>query len=391
METTSKSIFNKLIINCAIILLFITVIFLLFFFNSFNKEDVINRNRQTIVDLNEIEKLTEVNGKSPASDKIHNVMDNVSKCDFNLYDNTLKYTIFMYIMVVLFFVFIMVYVYISMFRPFKTLENYASYIARGDFNVKLPYRKTNMFGAFTWAFDHMRCEVTKSRQNEKQAIENNKTIIATLSHDIKTPISSIRAYTEALEACINSSFERREKYLKVIMKKCDEVTKLTNDLVLHSLSSLNKLSIDSEKINIGQALKCAIEDISVESDNIICTIDEEDVYVNADIKRVNQIIENIISNSRKYSNNKKIEVWTCKLTEGKKYEIHIKDNGEGIPPDDLPFIFNKFYRGKNSKIIDGSGLGLYIVKYLMENMNGSVILNNSCNGLEVILSFCYIS
>lgn len=391
MERTSKSIFNKLIKNCVVILLFITCIFAVFYFRTFNKEKITDRNNQIIVDLNEVDKLTEVNGKGMASDKIHNIMDEVSSCDYSAYDSALKYTVIIYVIVVLFFILLMIYVYISMFRPFRTLEDYADSIARGDFNIKLPYRKTNMFGAFTWAFDHMRCEVTKARLNEKQAIENNKTVIATLSHDIKTPISSIRAYTEALEAGINSSFEKREKYIKVIMKKCDEVTKFTNDLVLHSLSSLNKLSINLEKINIGIILKDAIADISVDSDNINYSISEEDIYVNADIKRVNQVIENIISNSRKYSKNCRIEIWTDILNEEKKYEIHIKDYGKGIPSSDLPFIFNKFYRGKNSNIVDGSGLGLYIVKYLMEHMKGEVRLNNSTNGLEVILSFPYMS
>ena len=81
----------------------------------------------------------------------------------------------------------------------------------------------------------MRKEITKARSCEREAIENNKTVIATLSHDIKTPIASIRAYAEGLEANLDSTYEKRMKYLSILMRKCDEVSKLTNDLFLHSL------------------------------------------------------------------------------------------------------------------------------------------------------------
>ena len=90
------------------------------------------------------------------------------------------------------------YVYFSILRPFDKMKNFAEKIAQGNFDIPLDYERSNYFGSFTWAFDSMRREITKARACEREAIDNNKTVIATLSHDIKTPVASIRAYAEGL-------------------------------------------------------------------------------------------------------------------------------------------------------------------------------------------------
>lgn len=143
-------------------------------------------------------------------------------------------SIFPYIAITTVYLFLVfTYIYWKIIRPFVNLEKYANQIAKGNLDITLGYEKTNFFGAFTWAFDHMKEEIKYARANEERAVNENKAIIATLSHDIKTPISSIRAYAEGLEANLDSSYEQRTHYVQVIMRKCDEVTRLTNDLMLH--------------------------------------------------------------------------------------------------------------------------------------------------------------
>lgn len=180
----------------------------------------------------------------------------------------------------------------------------------------------------------MRKEIIRARACEKEAIDNNKTVIATLSHDIKAPISSIRAYAEGLDASLDSGPEKRRKYISVIINKCDEVTKLTNDLFLHSISDFE------------------------------------------------QVIENIISNSVKYA--PKSEIIIKFKNYGDKICINIEDYGGGISDEDMPFIFDKFYRGKNVGDNQGSGLGLYIVRYIMTQMGGDVEVINSKEVLDLL-------
>lgn len=111
------------------------------------------------------------------------------------------------------------YVYYAVLRPFEKLKGYAAEIAKGNFDIPLDYERSNYFGEFTWAFDNMRKEIISARACEREAVENNKTVIASLSHDIKTPVASILAYAEALEANMDGTPENREKYLSVIIKK----------------------------------------------------------------------------------------------------------------------------------------------------------------------------
>lgn len=275
------------------------------------------------------------------------------------------------------------YVYFMILLPFDKMEIFAGKIAQGNFDFPLNFERSNYFGAFTWAFDSMRKEITKARSCEREAIENNKTVIATLSHDIKTPIASIRAYAEGLEANLDSTYEKRMKYLSILMRKCDEVSKLTNDLFLHSLADLDKLKINMERLELCGFLECAVNEIAAEQNDICFYKPDFTAFVNVDRNRLMQITENLINNARKYA---KSQIDVKMVNKDSDVEICFRDYGAGIVDEDMPFIFEKFYRGKNSQGEQGSGLGLYIVKYITEQMGGTVVLDNCQDGLEVIIT-----
>lgn len=275
------------------------------------------------------------------------------------------------------------YVYSEILRPFDKLKSFAENISRGNFDIPLEYERSNYFGEFTWAFDSMRREITKSRSCEREAIENNKTVIATLSHDIKTPIASIRAYAEGLEANLDGTPEKRKKYLTVIMKKCDEVSRLTNDLFLHSLTDLDKLKITPEAFELCGFMENAVTEIAAEHNDVHFHNTDFTAAVNGDKNRLMQVTENLINNARKYAKSD-IDIFIT-LSDGNA-QIHFRDHGNGIPDEDMPFIFHKFYRGKNCGSEQGSGLGLYIVKYITEQMDGEIMLHNQSDGLEVTVS-----
>lgn len=280
-----------------------------------------------------------------------------------------------------------IFVFVTVLHPLKKISNYTSEIAKGNTDIPLSYDRGSEVGEFSWAFDSMRKELNKARASEKEAIENNKTIIATLSHDIKTPIASIRAYAEGLEANLDSSPEKRAQYLQVIMKKSDEVSKVTDDLLLHSLSDMHRLSVEEEKVEISAFTKKAVEDLDPDGKEISFSANGITSEVKCDPGRLLQCIENLITNARKYAPGN-IEVYLERPQEPKgTVAICVKDHGAGIPDEDMPFIFDKFYRGHNHGQQKGSGLGLYIVKYLMTKMDGDVILNNSKEGLTAKLVF----
>ena len=288
----------------------------------------------------------------------------------------------------------LIYLDRSILKPFRTMKDYAHEVAKGNLDKPLRMERGNYFGDFTWAFESMRKELAKSRAAEKEAIENNKTVIATLSHDIKTPVASIRAYSEALEANMDSTPEKRQKYLTTIMDKCDEVTKLTNDLFIHSISEMNRLEIKEEEMDLIRFLKnevmtlfvddsCSIMVALADSKPVDIASVDESVMISADPKRLLQIIENLKNNADKYAKTK-TEIL---LEKGEEVKLHFRDFGPGIDEDEIPFITGKFYRGRNAGNEKGSGLGLYIVSELVSKMGGSLMLINRAPGLDVVMKY----
>ncbi len=352
-----------------------------FIYVGTNSDDYNEVKSSYVVDINEIKQLILSEEYEEAVDKAQQLSEQVRADESTYRGNT--GVLVLGAVAGLFVLVVFAYVYFSILRPFYKMKYFASEVAKGNFDVPLHYERSNYFGEFTWAFDSMRREITKARACEQQAIENNKTVIATLSHDIKTPVASIRAYAEGLEANLDNTPEKRRIYLDVIMKKCDEVAGLTNDLFLHSLSDLNKLQVSLERVELSSFMKESVHEIMAGHKDIKLDAPDSEIYVLADAKRLLQILENLINNARKYA--KTDVVVTLKRKEDKAC-ISVRDYGKGIPDEDMPFIYDKFYRGGNCGKEQGSGLGLYIVKYIAGQMKGDVFVLNLDNGLQVTVS-----
>ena len=402
MNKNKSNITNKVLYMAAVSMILVTAVFLVIY-AGYKKdyEEALERtdNGKIIVALNEVDRLL-IDEDNAGFYEDSQVKDNIDSLIVDLqddatatYKNDLKYITIFYITSMFAIIIIYFVIYIMVLRPFKKLENFAAEIAEGNLDKDLKYERVNVFGEFTWAFDHMRREIKKARQCEQEAVENNKTVIATLSHDIKTPIASIRAYSEALAENMDSTPERRGRYIDVITKKCDEVTKITNDMFIHSLHDLDKLVIKKEDVNIHEVINETVEAMEGSSTDIILGQVKE-CCLKGDAGRIAQVIENLINNARKYAKgNIYINTEITGMAAGQNdtsyndYIITVKDEGKGIPPEDMPFIFDKFYRGKNHGEEPGAGLGLFIVKYVMEQMDGRVELVNESDGLLVKLIF----
>lgn len=249
--------------------------------------------------------------------------------------------------------------------------------------MPLKYERSNYFGAFTWAFDSMRKEIIKARAAEREAVENNKTVIATLSHDIKTPVASIRAYAEGLAAYMDTTLEKRMKFAEVIIRKCDEVSALTNDLFLHALSDMDKLEMNMHEVKLCAFMRKAVAELISDMDSVRLFLPDSEWVISADEKRLMQLTENILNNAAKYGE-MPVDI-TIRQKDNDTVQINFKDYGNGMKDEDIPFALDKFYRGKNSAYKPGAGLGLYIVKYITNKMNGEVRLYNHADGLEVVV------
>ena len=273
------------------------------------------------------------------------------------------------------------FLYVSVVKPFMRLEAFADEVSRGNLDLPLAYERSNPFGRFTWAFDNMRKEIKRARAAEALAIEQNKTTAAALSHDVKTPIASIRAYSEALEMGVAQTEEERVSFVRTIMRKCDEVAQLTDDLFLHALSDLDHITVICEPSSAREILQHAVLDFDATDTVQLCGADE--AMVSVDAKRLEQALENLLANARKYAPAAAVEVEGVRAEN--VYRIRVRDYGSGIAPEDIPFVFDRFYRGANKGDAPGAGLGLFIVRYLIGQMDGTVRLENAKPGLAVVI------
>lgn len=365
----------------------ILILSMTLYYNNVDKSELmLSSNTNGLVLIHELEQEIQKNDYTlKIQEKIEELKQHYQNNELDQLDSIGNRLLPYLIMLIIYILFLFCYVYNVIWKPFLALGNYADEIAKGNVNVSISYHRSNYFGAFTWAFDHMREELIQAKQNEEKALQNHKTIIASLSHDIKTPIASIRAYAEGLEANMDTTYEQRQRYLAVIIKKCDEVVCLSNDLLLHSISELKDLNFHCTLCNVPYLLQKILQDFNFS--NITINYDVATYEQMLDEKRFAQVIENILNNAMKYAKDCTMELWT--KTTVQCYQIHIRDYGEGIPDEDFPYIFQKLYRGHNVNRQAGSGLGLYIAKYIMQRMDGDIKLCNHPDGLEVILYFSH--
>ena len=255
-------------------------------------------------------------------------------------------------------------------RPFRKLQQFASNIAKGNLDAPLFISQNDYFGAFTESFDLMREELQKARENEYRANISKKELVAELSHDMKTPIATIKATCEVMKLKARNWENESEKAdilekAGIIELKSDMIDQLIGNMFHATLEELENLKVEA----IEEASTCILDMFDelhyYENIQIIDRVPECLVYM--DQLRLKQVIDNIVNNSYKYAGTR-IEVSFHEQTEG--IVVEIRDFGEGTLEEELPFITEKFFRGTNGKGKSGTGLGLFLAKYFMDHMQG---------------------
>lgn len=285
---------------------------------------------------------------------------------------------------VILFGILIAYLVIYVINPILKITSSSKDIVRGEFDNYVTFNSSTEIGELSYAFELMRDEVKNHIEGEERLKKSQKEIIAAISHDLKTPLSSVRLYVEAIRDGMADSKEERNEYAETILKKVDTLNKLIDDLLEHSKASLEVLSINKKEISIKNFLEDIIKEIALElsSKNIKFSWNENlpEGIINVDELRINQVIFNLLSNSIKYSKGN-LEIKFKAEIKGDYLYIYIEDNGIGILSEDIAYIFDRFYRGDKSRNykIPGSGLGLSTCKYIVEKHGGEIYCK-SVNG-----------
>lgn len=269
------------------------------------------------------------------------------------------------------------YVYFrrSVITPFEKMSDFASRVAEGNLDMPLAMDRGHVFGAFTESFDIMRTELKKSRIAEKKASDDKKEMVAKLSHDIKTPVASIKSTSEVGMELAKD--ERTKEMFGVINDKTDQIKSLVDNLFTSSVQDITEI-----EVNPGTQPSEVITVLISKADYLkragSYSIPECNLYI--DKLRLQQVFDNIFMNSYKYADT---SVAVVTELNDEYLVIRISDEGPGVKDEELPLLKEKYKRGSNAEDKDGAGLGLYLADYFMTKMNGMIGLKNLEPGFEV--------
>lgn len=277
------------------------------------------------------------------------------------------------IVVALFITGILIYIYLKVIKPFYNMSNMTYELAKGNLTNPIKEEKSKFFGKFLWGMDMLREKLESNKQEELRYQKEKKTLLLSLSHDIKTPLSAIDLYTKALKENLYDTEEKRVEALDGISCNVTTIKNYVNEIHKISREEFLNLEVKDQEVY----LKDVIEDISKyykEKLGLLHTnfiIDEyNNILLKGDRDRIVEVIQNIIENAIKYGDGKEVGI---SFSEEEDYKlISIRNSGNTLDESLIPNIFDSFYRGDNTDNIQGNGLGLYICKNLMKNMGGDI-------------------
>lgn len=311
---------------------------------------------------------------------IHSSMKAIEQSAAGLLNISYITLMILFLLSIIILIFFTEIVYVPLKKITYATEQYAS----GNMRYEFQMESEDEIGYLAACLSYMASEIARSEDDQKKFVAN-------VSHDFRSPLTSIRGF---LEAMIDGTIppEMHEKYLNIVLNETERLTKLTNSLLtLNNLNTkgmmLNKSDFDINSIIRKTAASfegtCVPKNMNIE---LVLTGDE--LYVNADVDKVQQVLYNLIDNAIKFSHhNSSIRIETSEKKN--KIFVSVKDTGIGIPKDDLKLIWDRFYKSDSSRGKDkkGTGLGLAIVKEIItahdEHIN---VISTQGVGSEFIFS-----
>lgn len=274
---------------------------------------------------------------------------------------------------------LILWIYRSILRPLNVLRIATNQIREGDLDYKVVSYSEDEIGELCNDFEKMRIRLKNLIEAQLKYEEDIKELISNISHDLKTPLTAIKGYAEGLSDGVADTKEKQEKYLRTISAKANDMSVLVDELSYYAKIDSDTVPYSFKGISLHEYFNDCIEDLKLDTEIknteiILNNYVDFSVYVVADAEQLKRVIHNIIANSVKYLDKEKGLIQIRIGDIGEYVQLEIEDNGSGIGKDELPFIFERFYRAdasRNSKK-GGSGLGLAIAKKVIEDHSGQI-------------------
>lgn len=271
------------------------------------------------------------------------------------------------------------WIYRSIAVPLVKLKKATKNIKEGNLDFVLEVEGNDEFSQLCQDFEEMRKRLKESTKEKILMDKENKELISNISHDLKTPITAVKGYVEGIMDGVADTPEKMDRYVRTIYNKTNEMDHLINELTFYSKIDTNRIPYTFSKLNVEDYFSDCAEELGLEMETrgielVYANYVEKGVQVIADGEQIRRVIHNIVSNAIKYMEKPRGIIQLRVKDVGDFIQVEIEDNGKGIAAKDLPYIFDRFYRTDVSRNSSkgGSGIGLSIVKKIMEDHGGKV-------------------
>ena len=271
------------------------------------------------------------------------------------------------------------WIYRSIAVPLVKLKKATKNIKEGNLDFVLEVEGNDEFSQLCQDFEEMRKRLKESTEEKILMDKENKELISNISHDLKTPITAVKGYVEGIMDGVADTPEKMDRYVRTIYNKTNEMDHLINELTFYSKIDTNRIPYTFSKLNVEDYFSDCAEELGLEMETrgielVYANYVEKGVQVIADGEQIRRVIHNIVSNAIKYMEKPRGIIQLRVKDVGDFIQIEIEDNGKGIGPKDLPYIFDRFYRTDVSRNSSkgGSGIGLSIVKKIVEEHGGKI-------------------
>ena len=275
--------------------------------------------------------------------------------------------------------FLIMWIRKGVFHPIAELNVGMQHISDGDFSYVLDVKGTGEIAQMYENYNQMRMRLKESIDEILRQDNQNRELVSNISHDLKTPITSIKGYVEGIMDGVADTPEKMDRYIKTIYNKANDMNRLINELTIYSGIDSNRIPYNFRKLNVTDYFNDCIEEVGLDLESKGIHLDyvntiPYDTDVIADPEQLKRVVNNIISNSVKYMNKQGARIEIRLLDELDSVRVEIEDNGKGVSAKEIGHIFERFYRTDASRnsAQGGSGIGLSIVKKIIEDHGGYI-------------------
>lgn len=281
----------------------------------------------------------------------------------------------------------------QLLSPIHQLKQHAESILKGKYSEPIQYNRMDEMSELYAMFDLMRTEIMHLSELRIRQETAQKELITNISHDIKTPITTVKAYIEAILEGIYSDKETLMEYMKVMQTNTNKTARLVEDLLVHALQELGQISVEPYEVYSSPAFERMLKPIGhvVLTSGMIYEAPKNipNVLIQMDPVRIEQVISNLVSNALKHTAPGDAIRIHVEL-KGDQLNVTIADSGQGIRAQDMPFVFERYFKGQtswsNRNAHEGTGLGLSICKSIIEAHGGHISFSSK-EGQGTIFQF----